>query len=76
MPGQSDVRLNVSVGKREFEDLTGAWAAYLEVTQSKDRPIDPVLAMQRTGSVLRSVEAVLATLDGETEKPKESAEGQ
>jgi hypothetical protein len=61
MPGESGGRLTVSVGRREFENLTGAWAAYLEATQTR-KPVDPVLAMQRTGSVLRSLEALAATV--------------
>jgi hypothetical protein len=71
MPGESGERLSVSVGKREFENLTGAWVAYLEVRQSKNGPIDPILAMQRTGTVLRSLEAIIATLGIEPEKPGE-----
>jgi hypothetical protein len=61
MPGESEGRLTVSVGRRELEDLTGAWEAYVDATQVK--PVDPVLAMQRTGSVLRSLERVMANLN-------------
>lgn len=68
MPGESNARLTLSVGKREFEDLAGAWTAYLEATQSKPGPVDPVLAMQRTGTILRALKAVFATLGVESEK--------
>lgn len=71
MPESSGGRLTVSVGKREFENLTGAWAAYTEATQTHNGPVDPVLAMQRTGTILRSLEAIMATLDVESEKPQE-----
>ncbi|MGX9898996.1 hypothetical protein ACW0JT_02330 [Arthrobacter sp. SA17] len=68
MPGESGGRLTVSVGRREFEDLTGAWAAYLEVTQTP-KPVDPVLAMQRAGSVLRSLDTLAATVVAGDELP-------
>jgi hypothetical protein len=71
MPGESDARLTVSVAKREFENLTAAWVAYLAATQSSTVPVDPVLAMQRTGTILRSLKAVITTLDVESEKPGE-----
>lgn len=61
MPGESEGRLTVSVGRRELEELTGAWEAYVDATKVK--PVDPVLAMQRTGSVLRSLERVMANLN-------------
>lgn len=64
MPGESEGRLTVSVGRREFENLTGAWAAYLEATQTP-KPVDPVLAMRRTGSVLRSLEQLAGTVVSE-----------
>ena len=64
MPGESAGRLTLSVGRREFECLTGAWAAYLEVTQTPN-PVDPVLAMRRTGSVLRSLEQLAGTVASE-----------
>lgn len=68
MPGLSGRRLTVSVGQKEFEDLTGAWASYLAATRAAKGPVDPVLAMQRTGSVLRSLDSVMATLTAEPEK--------
>lgn len=71
MPGESERVLTVSVSRQEFEDLTGAWAAYLEATQSRNGPIDPVLAMQRTGSVLRSLERVMAHMTSEATPPAE-----
>lgn len=64
MPEASGGRLTVSVGRREFENLTGAWAAYLEVTQTP-KPVDPVLAMRRTGTVLRSLEQLAVTVVSE-----------
>lgn len=64
MPGESGGRLTVSVGRREFENLTGAWTAYLEVTQTS-KPVDPILAMRRTGTVLRSLEQLAATVVSE-----------
>jgi hypothetical protein len=69
MHGESGARLTISVGKREFENLTDAWTAYTDATQSKTAVIDPVLALQRTGDILRSLAAVLATLGVEPEKP-------
>jgi hypothetical protein len=54
------------VGQQEFENLTGAWAAYLEVTQTL-KPVDPVLALQRTGAVLRSLERLAATVVSQQE---------
>jgi hypothetical protein len=72
MPGESEERLTVSVGKREFEDLTGALVAYTEATQANNRPVDPVLAMQRTGTVLQCLQEVFSTLGVE---PKKSGEG-
>ena len=61
-------RLTLRVGRREFEDLTGAWAAYREVTERANGVLDPVLAMRRTGDVLRSVDHFLATVDSASEK--------
>jgi hypothetical protein len=74
MPAESDVRLTLSVGRREFEALTAAWAAYTEVTQPEKGSVDPVLAMQRTGFVLRSLNAVMETL--EADEPDEGRVGQ
>lgn len=71
MPEASGGRLTVSVGKREFENLYGAWAAYTDATQARGGTIDPVLAMQRTGIILQSLKAIIATLDVESEKPGE-----
>jgi hypothetical protein len=62
MPGESGGRLTLSVGRREFEHLTGAWASYLQATKTLEA-VDPVLAMQRTGTLMRSLEHLLATLD-------------
>ncbi len=56
-------RLTITVGKREFEDMTDAWAAYRDVTEPAVGGVDPILALQRTGDVLRSVEHFLATVD-------------
>lgn len=61
MVGESG-RLTVSVGQHEFQDLTAAWASYVEATRATGSPVDPILAMQRTGSVLRSLDRVMATL--------------
>ncbi|WP_247041163.1 hypothetical protein [Arthrobacter rhizosphaerae] len=65
MPGESGERLTLSVGRREFEELAGAWAAYLQATKSLEA-VDPVLAMQRTGGVLRAVEQLMNTLESGT----------
>lgn len=62
MPGESGARLTMTVGRREFEELSGAWASYLEATKTREG-VDPVVAMQRTGTVLRSLEHLLATLE-------------
>ena len=75
MPGESGGRLTLSVGRREFENLTGAWAAYLEVTQTP-KPVDPVLAMRRTGSVLRSLEQLAGTVVSEKLVGVDDAAGQ
>lgn len=61
MLGKSGGRRTISVGRREFEDLTEAWAAYLPVTQTP-KPVDPVLAMQQAGSVLRSLDTLAGTV--------------
>lgn len=63
MPEAAGERLTVSVGRLEFEDLSGAWAAYREATDRANGIVDPVLAMQRTGDVLRSVDRFLGTLN-------------
>ncbi|MBT2534180.1 hypothetical protein J7E83_19030 [Arthrobacter sp. ISL-48] len=69
MPEGSSGRLAVSVGQQEYERLTASWAAYREAVEPLAGPIDPVLAMQRSGVVLRSVEKFLGTvtIDRETE---------
>lgn len=71
IPEASGERLTVSIGRREFENLYGAWAAYTDATQARSGTIDPVVAMQRTGTILRSLTAIIATLDVESEKPGE-----
>lgn len=71
MPESSGERLTVSVGRREFENLYGAWAAYTDATQARNGTVDPVLALQRTGTILQSLKAIIATLDVESEKPGE-----
>ncbi|WP_461164034.1 hypothetical protein [Arthrobacter sp. R4-81] len=68
MPEESGRRLTVSVGRREFENLQGAWAAYLDVTQTA-RPVDPVLAMRQTGSLLRSLERLAGTVISDQNVP-------
>lgn len=72
MPGKTGERLTISVGKREFENLSKAWAAYTEATESRTAPIDPVIAMQRTGTVLRSLKAVITTLGVASANPEKS----
>jgi hypothetical protein len=62
MPGESGGRLTLSVGGREFEELAGAWASYLQATKSLEA-VDPVVAMQRTGAVLRALDQLMKTLD-------------
>jgi hypothetical protein len=62
MTEESNRRLTISVGQREYELLTHSWAAYREAVQPLAGPVDPVLAMQRTGDVLRSVDQFLGTL--------------
>ena len=66
MPDDSVGRLTFSVGRRDFEELTGAWASYLQATRSRDS-VDPVLAMQRTGDVLRKLEQLMNTLEPGTQ---------
>jgi hypothetical protein len=68
MPEAPGKKLTVRVGRREFEDLREAWAAYREVTDLGNGALDPVLAMRRSGDVLRSVDRFLATVDSEPEK--------
>ena len=55
------------VGRRKYEDLTGAWAAYREATRLAAGAVDPVVAMRRTGDVLRSVDRFLADLEVESQ---------
>ena len=62
MPEVPGERLCVSVGRREFEELAGAWAAYVEVANTSAGSVDPVLAMQRTGSIVRSLERLIPTM--------------
>ena len=62
MPGESGGWLTLSVGRREFEELAAAWASYLQATKSLEA-VDPVLAMQRTGAVLRALEQLMKTLE-------------
>lgn len=62
MPEESSGRLTLSVGEQEYERLTASWAAYREAAEPAAGPVDPVLAMQRTGVVLRSVEKFLGTV--------------
>ncbi|MGX9899002.1 hypothetical protein ACW0JT_02365 [Arthrobacter sp. SA17] len=62
MPGESGGRLTLTVGRREFEELAAAWASYRQATKSLEA-VDPVLAMQRTGSVLRALEQLMKTLE-------------
>lgn len=68
MPAEPGARLTMTVGRREFEELTSAWASYLQATKPVER-VDPVVAMQRTGTLLRSLEDLLATLEPEHELP-------
>ncbi|WP_458112815.1 hypothetical protein M1D88_01215 [Arthrobacter sp. R1-13] len=65
MPDESGGRLTLFVGRREFEELAGAWASYLQATKSLEA-VDPVLAMQRTGAVLRALEQLMSTLEPDT----------
>lgn len=62
MPGESGGRLTLSVGGREFEELAGAWASYLQATKSLEA-VDPVVAMQRTGAVLHALDQLMKTLE-------------
>lgn len=68
MPEASGGEITIRVGRWEFEELAGAWAAYREVTDRAKGTVDPVLAMQRTGDVLRSVDRFLASGVPEPEK--------
>lgn len=62
MPGESGGRLTLSVGGREFEELAGAWASYFQATKSLEA-VDPVVAMQKTGAVLRALDQLMKTLE-------------
>lgn len=73
MPGESGGRLTLSVGRREFEELAAAWASYLQATKSLEA-VDPVLAMQRTGAVLRALEQLMKTLEPGTKPAGPAAE--
>jgi hypothetical protein len=73
MPGESGGRLTLSVGRREFEELAGAWASYLQATKSLEA-VDPVLAMQRTGAVLRALEQLMNTLESGSRPPGTNGE--
>jgi hypothetical protein len=71
MPEDTSQRMALSVGRREFEELTGSWGSYLEVAQPKTGSTDPVLAMRHVGFVLRALEQVLATAVKEPEHAEE-----
>lgn len=68
MPEVPVARLTLRVGRREFENLTDAWSAYRGATDPATGAVDPVLAMQRTGDVLRCLNRFLATAESESEK--------
>ena len=74
MPGESGERLTLSVGRREFEELGSAWASYLQATKSLEA-VDPVLAMQRTGVVIRALEQLMNTLESGTRTAETAGEG-
>lgn len=72
MPEGPDARMTVSVGQREFEDLNREWADYVATTSAGSDPVDPVLALRRTGRVLRSLDRLLASMDCEDGKTPSS----
>lgn len=57
--------MTVSVGRREFEELNREWADYVAATSAGSGPVDPVLALRRTGRVLRTLDRLLASMDRE-----------
>jgi hypothetical protein len=69
MPGESGGRrITLSVVGNEFQDLTATGASYLQATKTLEA-VDPILALQRTGAVLRALEQLVATLAPGSELP-------
>lgn len=68
MPEGQSERGTVAIGRAEIEDLHQAWMEYLSAADPRAGVVDPVLALKRTGAVLRSVERVLAAVDDPHER--------
>lgn len=49
------------VGRAEYEDLSRRWGDYLAATGAGSGPVDPVMALQRTGEVLRALDRLLSS---------------
>ena len=61
------------MGRREFEKLNREWADYVAATRAGSSPIDPILALRRTGGVLRSLDRLLASIDHEDSRASSPA---
>lgn len=57
--GIAEDRFSVLVGRKEYEKLSEAWEAYLDITRSD--AMDPVVAMRKAGDVLRAVGGLMAS---------------
>ncbi|MGO4653098.1 hypothetical protein AB4068_15550 [Arthrobacter sp. 2RAF22] len=69
-------RPTVSVGRDEIAELSRAWTEYISATGNGAGPFDPILALRKTGDILRSVDRVLASVDFEAsqdEPPRASS---
>lgn len=63
MPEKPSHGATVMVGRAEYEDLSRRWADYLAATRAGSGPVDPVMALQRTGEVLRALDRLLSSAE-------------
>lgn len=63
MPEETNHGATVMVGRAEYEDLSRLWADYLAATRAGSGPVDPVMALQRTGEVLRALDRLLSSAE-------------
>jgi hypothetical protein len=64
-------RSTVSVGLEEIAELSRAWAEYKATAGNGSGPVDPILALRKTGAILRSVEKVLASVASEANRDQQ-----
>lgn len=50
-----------TVGTRQLGQLKNRWSEYRSVSDPRNGPIDPVLALQRTGALLHAVGDVITS---------------